>query len=102
MAPQTHEPRLPELATLAGLDPGLASRDRGIDVSSSAVETLDPAATAASSRVDPAWPRVGRFELRGRLGTGAMGVVYEAHDPSLDRALRMTHARTGGRAVQGR
>jgi serine/threonine protein kinase len=30
---------------------------------------------------------VGRYELRGRIGSGAMGVVYAAHDPKLDRPI---------------
>src|SRR4051794_40641625 len=28
---------------------------------------------------------IGRFQVRGRLGAGAFGTVYRAHDPQLDR-----------------
>ena len=31
--------------------------------------------------------RVGRFEILGALGEGAMAMVYEAHDPEIDRAV---------------
>jgi tetratricopeptide (TPR) repeat protein len=32
-------------------------------------------------------PRLGRYELRGLLGAGGMGAVFEAFDPILDRAV---------------
>lgn len=41
--------------------------------------------------------RIGRFELRERIGAGAMGVVYEAWDPELDRrvAIKLLRERPG-------
>jgi len=40
--------------------------------------------------------RLGRFELRDRIGAGGMGAVYLAHDPALDRgvAIKLLHGWT--------
>lgn len=38
--------------------------------------------------------KIGRYELQGKLGEGASGVVYRAHDPVLDRAVAIKLART--------
>jgi len=38
---------------------------------------------------DSAPSRLGRFQIRKELGRGAMGVVYEAHDPALDRTVAL-------------
>jgi len=40
--------------------------------------------------------KLGRFEVRSRLGAGAFGAVYRAYDPVLDRevALKVPHAST--------
>lgn len=32
-------------------------------------------------------PRIGRYELQGEIGRGAMGIVYLAHDPRLRRRV---------------
>jgi len=40
--------------------------------------------------------RLGRFELRERVGAGAMGVVYAAYDPVLERDVAVKFIRAGG------
>ena len=50
----------------------------------------------------PAGHRIGRFTLLHKLGDGAMGVVYAAYDPELDRriAVKLLRARAGSGAAR--
>lgn len=50
---------------------------------------------ARSSTDSPAAARIGRYLIRGRLGEGGMGVVYEGYDPQLDRRVAVKLLRQG-------
>ena len=56
------------------------------------------AARAASLHDElPSGSRVDRYTIEGRLGAGAMGVVYAAHDPELDRRVALKLIRSSSR-----
>jgi serine/threonine protein kinase len=50
----------------------------------------------------PTPERIGRYEIAGAIGSGAMGAVYAAHDPELDRrvAVKLLHWSNDG--VEGK
>ena len=63
----------------------------GIELDPHAVE-LRLTRSAVRARLfggDPDRPRLGRFVVLERIGSGAMGVVYAAYDPQLDRKVAL-------------
>ncbi len=77
-----------------------------LDPSGERAEAIERELVREESRVrlfgGPARPvRLGRFEIRGRLGAGAMGTVYAAFDPELQRdvAIKVLAASPRGEVV---
>jgi len=50
----------------------------------------------------PLGSRLGRFEITGVLGEGAMGTVYLAHDPQIERPVAVKTLRLEGSQEQGK
>ncbi len=73
------------------------SRPRRPLVESATVDTVatqDPWTTTSGAR--RSGQRIDRFVVQRELGAGGMGVVYQAHDPELDRAVAIKLIRAAG------
>lgn len=73
--------------------------DTGVGARVTGAKAAGPRARDHGSSIEPG-DRVGRFTVLHHLGSGAMGVVYAAYDPDLDRkiALKVLRARGRGRS----
>jgi tetratricopeptide (TPR) repeat protein len=60
-------------------------------------ESGEPLAHAVAGLLKPG-DRVGRYEVAGAIGSGAMGTVYAARDPDLDRRIALKLVRRIGSA----
>ncbi|MEM9454417.1 MAG: serine/threonine-protein kinase [Myxococcota bacterium] len=60
---------------------------------------LDPQERGPTTLIVPIGSRLGRYVVRGTLGRGGMGTVFEAHDESLERsvAVKLLHSGTTAR-----
>ncbi|HEY6554529.1 MAG TPA: protein kinase [Vicinamibacteria bacterium] len=52
-------------------------------------DSRDEAGRASLVSAEDAPFRIGRYEIRGEIGRGSMGVVYEGYDPSLHRTIAL-------------
>jgi WD40 repeat protein/tRNA A-37 threonylcarbamoyl transferase component Bud32 len=91
---------------LAGRSILCAGCERRLRVApSAAADTAVAGRTAAetpSPEEDTLPTRVGRFEVRARLGAGAFGTVYRAYDPQLQREVAVKVPRATALARPGR
>ncbi|MBA3547636.1 MAG: serine/threonine protein kinase, partial [Nannocystis sp.] len=92
---------LPVTPPLAAEPSGVIGWQSSDPAASEREQVTMPGSEAAAASTQPPIPdlspgtAIGRYMVLGRLGAGAMGVVYAAYDPELDRkvALKLLHPR---------
>ena len=60
--------------------------------------TYSPDSAAAHPLPGAVPSKIDRYQIKGRLGAGGMGIVYVAHDPELDRDIAIKVLRRGAPA----
>ncbi|MCA9517854.1 MAG: protein kinase, partial [Myxococcales bacterium] len=63
---------------------------------------LDAAQPVEPGGAEPLPKQIGRFRVRGRLGSGGMGDVFDAFDPHLSRQVAVKRIRAGAASTVAR
>ena len=87
VSPEEYRKRFPEHAELIGSafreQAGVGGQETGVRSQGSGGASLTPDSCLLTPDLLP--PHLGRYRVTARLGAGAFGVVYKAHDDDLER-----------------
>lgn len=89
------EARIPHVEALCAGRPELLNEvKRHLEAAREAAGFLSTQRTARGKLSMP--ETIGRYQIRGRIGEGGMGIVYEAWDPRMSRSVAIKTLRIGG------